>query len=132
VIEVSAGVVIGKGKILCMQRGESRYNYISHKYEFPGGKKETGEDPKTTLIREFKEELNATITDQNTKYYTTIQHNYPDFSIIMDVFLIFDDEFSFSLSEHINYKWVDPNRLQELDWADADKQIIGRLGEQFA
>ncbi len=115
-----------------MQRGESRYNYISHKYEFPGGKKETGEDPKTTLIREFKEELDATITDQNTNYYTTIQHNYPDFSIIMDVFLVFDDEFSFSLSEHINYKWVDPNRLQELDWADADKQIIERLGEQFA
>jgi len=42
-IEVVAAIIIHDDKILCVQRGENKYDYISRKYEFPGGKIEAGE-----------------------------------------------------------------------------------------
>ena len=37
-LEVVAAIIEHEGKILCMQRGHSKYEYVSFKYEFPGGK----------------------------------------------------------------------------------------------
>ena len=56
-IEVVAAVIIHDHKILCVQRGDNKFDYISRKYEFPGGKIEQGETKKETIIREIKEEL---------------------------------------------------------------------------
>ncbi len=126
-LEVSAGIVIEEGKILCMQRGQSKYRYISNKYEFPGGKIEAGEEPKTALIREFEEELNADISSSQIDLIGEINHNYPDFSIKMFVFTIKTSKFSFTKNEHLNHKWVQPDELSKLDWAEADKQVIERM-----
>ena len=56
-IEVSAAIIYVQNNILCLQRGKSKYNYVSYKYEFPGGKLDKGEDPLKALKREIKEEL---------------------------------------------------------------------------
>ena len=37
-IQVVAAIVIHDERILCVQRGQNKYEYISQKYEFPGGK----------------------------------------------------------------------------------------------
>ena len=37
-ISVVAAVIEKEGKILCVQRGPSSLEYISQKWEFPGGK----------------------------------------------------------------------------------------------
>ena len=42
-IEVVAAVIFCKGKVLCVQRAEQEKEYISLKWEFPGGKVEIGE-----------------------------------------------------------------------------------------
>lgn len=55
--DVVAAVVVHEGKILCMQRGETKYDYTSHKWEFPGGKVEVGESEQTALHRELLEEM---------------------------------------------------------------------------
>lgn len=55
-IKVVAAIITHKEKILCVQRGVHKYNYISKKYEFPGGKIEIGETQEDALIREIKEE----------------------------------------------------------------------------
>ena len=54
-IIVSAGIVIHQGKILLAQRKPG----VSHglKWEFPGGKLESGESPQAALERELREEL---------------------------------------------------------------------------
>src|SRR5690606_4614641 len=36
--DVVAAVILYGGKILCVQKGEARYDYLSHKYEFPDRK----------------------------------------------------------------------------------------------
>ena len=52
-IEVAAAIIFFKNKILCFQRGLAKYDYVSYKYEFPGGKLNQNEDPITALRREI-------------------------------------------------------------------------------
>ena len=42
-IKVVAAIIKNGHKILCAQRGPAKLDYISHKWEFPGGKVEPGE-----------------------------------------------------------------------------------------
>jgi 8-oxo-dGTP diphosphatase len=39
-VHVTAAVIIQDNKILCVQRNENKYDYISKKWEFPGFKGE--------------------------------------------------------------------------------------------
>jgi hypothetical protein len=56
-VHVTAAVIIREEKILCVQRGENKLEYISKKWEFPGGKVESGEDLYSTIKREILEEV---------------------------------------------------------------------------
>ena len=49
-IEVVAGVIEHDGKILCMERDQGKYDYVSFKWEFPGGKIEEGETAETGWV----------------------------------------------------------------------------------
>ena len=61
-IEVSAGVIYNEeGRILVCRRGEGRAN--AHLWEFPGGKRETGESAADCLARELLEELNLPVRE---------------------------------------------------------------------
>ena len=42
-IEVVAAIITFNNKFLCIQRDLNKYEYISKKYEFPGGKIEINE-----------------------------------------------------------------------------------------
>lgn len=48
-IEVVAAVIKHEDLILCAQRQKSSLEYISEKFEFPGGKIESGETKKEAL-----------------------------------------------------------------------------------
>lgn len=68
--EVVAAVIEKNGLIFCCQRGPK--GECAFKWEFPGGKVETGETDEEALIREIKEELNGTI--RVDKYLLTVEH----------------------------------------------------------
>lgn len=108
-----------------MQRGPSKYDYVSRKYEFPGGKVETGETKEQAIIREIKEELHIDII--NLQFYLTVEHVYPDFAIIMHSFLCTTDSKNITLTEHIDAKWLKNSELEFLDWAEADVPIVQKL-----
>lgn len=84
-IEVVAAIVIHDNKYLCAQRGLGKFDYISKKYEFPGGKVELNKSRESALIREMKEELRMDVYID--KHYLTVEHTYPDFKIIMHSYL---------------------------------------------
>ena len=61
-IRVSAGIIRNSaGEILICRRGEGRKN--AHLWEFPGGKREAGEDAASCLERELLEELSLPVRD---------------------------------------------------------------------
>jgi len=124
-IEVVAAIIIHNNKILCVQRSENKLDYISKKWEFPGGKIESGESKQETIKREISEELEMNITVQEE--YITVNHQYPDFHLTMHSFICTCNEPSLTLTEHIDYKWLDKNELNQLEWAAADIPIMMKL-----
>ncbi|MCH4895434.1 (deoxy)nucleoside triphosphate pyrophosphohydrolase [Marinilabiliaceae bacterium JC040] len=128
-IEVVAAIIIKNGKILCTQRNFNKYDYISKKFEFPGGKVEKGESNEEAIIREIKEELSINITVN--KEFLSVYHEYPDFHLTMHSFLCSAEDKTLSLNEHIDYKWLLKDELSSLDWAGADLPIVDKLISEF-
>ena len=124
-IFVVAGVIEKDNKILCMQRSESKFDYISYKWEFPGGKIESGETKEQALKREIQEEMEMDI--EINSHLIDIRHEYPDFIINMYCFKCTTSAENFKLNVHKDYKWLDKSQLEQLDWAPADKPIIDKL-----
>lgn len=124
-VEVVAAVIFHNNKILCVQRGDNKYNYIAYKYEFPGGKVEYGESFEEAIKREILEELNLEIIIDSR--FITITHDYPDFVLTMHSFICSCNSTKLELSEHIAFKWLDKNELSTLDWAAADVPIVNEL-----
>jgi hypothetical protein len=42
-------------------------------------------------------------------------------------FIIFTDTIEFALTEHISFRWCNIDNIRELDWAEADKDILKHL-----
>ncbi|MDZ4663981.1 MAG: (deoxy)nucleoside triphosphate pyrophosphohydrolase [Bacteroidota bacterium] len=124
-IEVVAAVIIFENKILCVQRNENKFEYISKKYEFPGGKMEVGETKEETIKREISEELKIDI--EVGEEFLTVTHQYPDFILTMHSFLCTCKDLKLTLTEHIDFRWLDKNNLEGLDWAAADVPIVNKL-----
>jgi len=130
-LTVTAAILINNNQILCMQRDKAKYDYISYKFEFPGGKLEEGETNEKCLSRELAEEMGIEIEIKDTNYFMTIEHNYPDFSIKMHSYIIVVPSRNFIMKEHIDAKWLNANELESLDWAEADKPIVKELKRKF-
>jgi 8-oxo-dGTP diphosphatase len=124
-IEVVAAIIYHENKILCVQRGENKYDYISKKYEFPGGKMEAGESKEETVKREILEELQMDIEVQNE--FLTVDHQYPDFHLTMHSFKCSTTNEALTLTEHIDFKWLEISEMSGLDWAAADVPIVEML-----
>ena len=128
-IEVVAAVIINNGEILCMQRNIGKYDYVSYKYEFPGGKLESGESQAEALMRELYEEMDLNIKISRNDFFMTVEHTYPDFSITMHSFICYVDNRTFIRKEHISHTWLKVDSLDTLDWAAADLPIVEKLKE---
>ena len=124
---VVAAVVCHDGKYLCMQKGKTKFEYTSYKWEFPGGKIEPGETPQQTLVRELMEEMEYPV--EVGEELVTVNHEYPDFSITMTAFLCTSkgDANGFKRREHADSKWGSKDELKGLNWAAADVGVVRSL-----
>ena len=121
---VVAALIIQKGKILVCQR--TRHQTMPLKWEFPGGKIETGEQPRDALRRELEEELgiDARIGEEVAR----IQHKYKNGGAVELRFYAVH-EFKGELENRIfrDMQWTDRKKLPSFDFLDADLQLVKDL-----
>ena len=126
-IFVVAGIIENNNKILCMQRDKGKFEYVSYKWEFPGGKIEEGETKQEALVRELREEMEMEV-DVN-EHLTDVYYEYPDFTMNMYCFKCKAHSDKFVLNVHHDFKWLKKEDLMSVDWAPADVPIVEKILE---
>ncbi|MFM8749135.1 (deoxy)nucleoside triphosphate pyrophosphohydrolase [Rhabdaerophilum sp.] len=112
-------------RVLIAQRPEGKQ--LSGLWEFPGGKVETGERPEETLIRELREELAISVKEPCLAPLTFSSYRYPDFHLLMPLFICRRWEGVPQAMEHQALRWVEPMRLREFPMPAADEPLIPML-----
>ena len=121
----ACALVDADGRVLLAQRPAGKA--MAGLWEFPGGKIETGERPEETLIRELKEELGITVREACLAPLTFASHTYPDFHLLMPLYVCRRWEGTVTAAEGQQLAWVKPNRLREYEMPPADVPLIAHL-----
>lgn len=124
-VRVSAAVIKDGDKILAAERGYGEYRGF---WEFPGGKREEGENGEDAIIREIKEELGVTI--ETDGFIATIEHDYPDFHLIMDCYYAHVVEGVIKANEHMALRWISVDEIESLEWLPADWKVLPFVREK--
>ena len=96
-------------------------------WEFPGGKVESHERPEETLIRELAEELGITVKEECLAPLTFASHAYPDFQLLMPLYVCRRWEGTVTALEGQSLAWVRPNKLRDYPMPPADIPLISHL-----
>jgi 8-oxo-dGTP diphosphatase len=84
-------------------------------WEFPGGKVETGEQPRQALVRELKEELDIQVTA--CEPFMQVSHDYTDKQVLLDIWRVTAFEGEARGMEGQDCRWV---ALTDLLLPDSD------------
>ena len=125
VLVVAVALIDADGRVLIAQRPEGKQ--LAGLWEFPGGKVEAGERPEQTLIRELEEELGITVSEPCLAPLTFASHAYPDFHLLMPLYVCRRWEGMVSPREGQRLTWVRPNRLRDYQMPPADEPLVAHL-----
>ena len=121
-IEVVAAIIRRGNEIFATQRG---YGEFKDWWELPGGKIEPGESPRQALVREIREELDATI--EVGELLQTVEWDYPTFHLTMHCFWCELTCEALHLNEHEAASWLDREHLRSVKWLPADYGILDEI-----
>ncbi|MCF6320901.1 MAG: 8-oxo-dGTP diphosphatase MutT [Rhizobiaceae bacterium] len=96
-------------------------------WEFPGGKMEAGETPEQAIIRELEEELGIKTFPTCLAPLNFASHEYPNFHILMPLFICRKWEGILQARENQELNWVKPTELNFLEMPAADKPLVYSL-----
>jgi 8-oxo-dGTP diphosphatase len=125
VLVAACALIDVDGRVLIAQRPEGKA--MAGLWEFPGGKIETGEQPEQSLIRELREELGITVKPECLAPLTFASHSYPDFHLLMPLYVCRRWEGFVEAREKQRLKWVRPNELRNYPMPPADEPLISHL-----
>jgi 8-oxo-dGTP diphosphatase len=125
VLVAACALIDADGRVLIAQRPEGKS--MAGLWEFPGGKIETGERPEQSLIRELKEELGIIVKEECLAPLTFASHLYPDFHLLMPLYVCRRWEGFVKPQEGQRLKWVRPTELRDYPMPPADEPLISHL-----
>ena len=125
-VSVTAGIIRGGERVLVCQR--RRGAAFELKWEFPGGKVEDGEAPPESLARELREELGIEATVGPEVYRT--HHRYPNgFAVELLFYRVEGFRGTPQNMAFEQIRWTAPGDLAELDFLEADREVVRLLVE---
>ena len=125
VLVAACALVDTDGRVLVAQRPAGKA--MAGLWEFPGGKIEPGEPPEQSLVRELREELGIVVNVDCLAPLTFASHAYPDFHLLMPLYVCRRWEGTVRALEGQKITWVRPNRLREYPMPPADEPLISHL-----
>jgi 8-oxo-dGTP diphosphatase len=125
VLVAACALIDAEGRVLIAQR--PRGKSMAGLWEFPGGKIEPDESPEQTVVREMREELGIIIQESALSPFVFASHSYPEFHLLMPLFLCHRWEGEPQSHEGQTIAWVKPADLSEYPMPPADLPLIPLL-----
>jgi len=124
---VAVALIDADDRVLIAQRPEGKA--LAGLWEFPGGKIDAGERPEAALIRELAEELGITVKEACLAPLTFASYAYPEFHLLMPLYVCRRWEGFVQSREGQALKWVRARELRQYPMPPADEPLIPPLVE---
>jgi 8-oxo-dGTP diphosphatase len=125
VLVAAVALIDVDGRVLLARRPAGRP--MAGLWEFPGGKVDPGETPEAALIRELKEELDIDVAASCLAPFTFASHAYPEFHLLMPLYVCHKWEGVVVPREGQRLKWVRPAQFGDYPMPPADKPLVTML-----
>jgi mutator protein MutT len=123
-IHVIAGAVRdAQGRVLIAQRPRGRH--MAGRWEFPGGKLDSGEDSFSGLKRELAEELGISVRE--ARPLIRLRHDYADRRVTLEAWNVTSYEGEPRALDSQALAWARPDELPAHDLLEADRAIVTAL-----
>lgn len=124
-VVVGAAILDGDGRLLAAQRAQPPE--LAGGWEFPGGKVDPGEDDRTALIRECKEELGVLVeTGEQVGGDWPLADGY-----VLRVWLAEIVAGEPEAREHMDLRWLAADELYDVRWLPADLPVVHAVHDRL-
>ncbi|BBQ85494.1 MULTISPECIES: 8-oxo-dGTP diphosphatase MutT [Enterobacteriaceae] len=124
ILQISVGIIRNvSGEIYITQRAADAH--MAHKWEFPGGKIESGESPQEAVIRELEEEVGIVVT--SLQPFDKLEYQFPDRHITLWFWLVDSWEGAPWGKEGQPGRWVAQRDLVADEFPPANAPVIEKL-----
>jgi 8-oxo-dGTP diphosphatase len=123
-VEVVVGLIddgAGRWLVNCRPAGTPLAGF----WEFPGGKRQSGELPLAALKRELDEELGIEVLA--AERVLELEHDYPDKRVRLDVWRVLEYRGDVTARERQPLRWIHVEELRRLALLEADGPIVDWL-----
>lgn len=120
---VAAALLDSQRRVLLTQRPEG--SHLAGTWEFPGGKREPEEGDRDALQRELSEELG--VAADIGPLVAELEHRYDDFVVHLRLFAGVIRSGAPRALEVADLRWVEMDRIRELEMPPADGPLIEAL-----
>jgi 8-oxo-dGTP diphosphatase len=131
-LHVAVGVIIRQQglqkQVLLALRSSKQHQ--GGKWEFPGGKVESGETVEAALGRELQEELAITVLQAEP--FMQLNYTYPERRVNLDIWLVTAFNGTPAGLEGQPLQWANVSDLAAISFPDANQPIVERLQQQFS
>tara|TARA_R110002111_G_scaffold66825_1_gene108823 strand:+ start:440 stop:892 length:453 start_codon:yes stop_codon:yes gene_type:complete len=121
-IPVVCAIIEREGFVLLAKRPADKH--LGGKWEFPGGKVETGESPSTAIVREIKEELGGEFLPRTELQRSLHEYEKITIEMIPIIGRLTNSSANLICHEHDQIVWVRSEELSNYDLAPADYPVL--------